>query len=83
MKEIDFDEHQAALELGYSAQQLRDFAAVSERLQSWRKDIENGKASPVQMPAIDKKLLDSYGLYNSQLMDKKLEFVRKNKHLFL
>lgn len=52
---INFDEHQTAIELGYSEQDICDFAVIFERLESWRNDVENGKVSPTQMPAIEKK----------------------------
>jgi len=77
-----FDQRQAALELGYSEQEIEDFNNLYCVINFWSDELEDGNVKNSDFPVIDEKRLEALRKYGAGITNKKLEFYRKNKHLF-
>ena len=77
-----FDDRQAALELGYSEQQIEDFNNLRSVMLFWSHELEDGKVKNSDFPHIDNRRIQALREYSAKVADKKFEFYINNKHLF-
>jgi len=78
-----FDEHQVALDLGYSEEEIEYFNNLHYVLTFWSDELEEGRCKSSDFPVIDRKKLEAFRKYAHKISGKQLKlYIDDTKYLF-